>query len=72
MKKNESRPKEGEIAVRMRVYRARARLSQRDLATALGVSQRYVSYIETGRRTPGDGIARRFADLERRATLATA
>ena len=37
--------------------------TQRWLADKLGVSQAYVSMLETGKRTPPPKLARRFADL---------
>ena len=42
---------------RVRVFRAEHRMSQSDLAEAIGVSRKTVSTIEVGRFTPSTAIA---------------
>ncbi|WP_347879710.1 helix-turn-helix domain-containing protein [Streptomyces sp. Tu 2975] len=46
----------------LREWRHSRRLSQLDLALAAGVSQRYVSLIETGRSRPSADMVLRLAD----------
>ena len=46
---------------RIRVYRAEHRLSQADLAEAIGVSRKTISTIEVGRFVPSTTIALRIA-----------
>jgi transcriptional regulator with XRE-family HTH domain len=43
-------------------WRARRRLSQLDLATRAGTTQRYVSYVERGRSAPGRAMVIRLAE----------
>ncbi|MEO1656269.1 MAG: helix-turn-helix transcriptional regulator [Pseudomonadota bacterium] len=45
----------------LRSFRERAKSSQLDLALRSETSQRYVSFLETGRSTPGRDIVRRLA-----------
>jgi putative transcriptional regulator len=49
------------LANRVRVVRAEARLSQTDLAHAVGVSRQTVSSIETGQYCPSALLAFRLA-----------
>lgn len=44
-----------------RLWRSSARLSQLDLAMRAGVSQRHLSFIETGRSRPGADVVLRLA-----------
>ena len=46
---------------RIRVYRAEHRMSQADLADAIGVSRKTISTIEVGRFTPSLVIALQIA-----------
>ncbi len=46
---------------RIRVFRAEHRLSQSDLAQAIGVSRKTISTIEVGRFTPSTTIALKIA-----------
>jgi transcriptional regulator with XRE-family HTH domain len=46
----------------LRLWRSWARLSQLDLAVRAGLSQRHVSFIETGRSRPGTAVVLRIAD----------
>lgn len=46
---------------RIRVYRAEHRLSQSDLAAAIGVSRKTISTIEVGRFVPSTIIALKIA-----------
>jgi transcriptional regulator with XRE-family HTH domain len=45
----------------LRLWRGWARLSQLDLAVRAGLSQRYLSFIETGRSRPGTDVVLRLA-----------
>jgi len=51
----------GELNNRIRVYRAEHRMSQSDLAKAIGVSRKTISTIEVGRFVPSTVIALRIA-----------
>lgn len=46
---------------RIRVFRAEHRMSQADLAEAIGVSRKTISTIEVGRFTPSTVIALKIA-----------
>ncbi len=46
---------------RIRVFRAERRMSQADLAEAIGVSRKTISTIEVGRFTPSTVIALKIA-----------
>src|SRR3954470_20077873 len=46
----------------LRERRARRRLSQLDLALRAGTTQRHVSFMESGRSTPGHGMVVRLAE----------
>ena len=46
---------------RIRVFRAEHRLSQSDLASAIGVTRKTISTIEVGRFTPSTVIALKIA-----------
>ena len=46
---------------RIRVYRAEHRMSQADLADAIGVSRKTISTVEVGRFTPSLVIALQIA-----------
>jgi putative transcriptional regulator len=46
---------------RIRVYRAEHRMSQAELASAIGVSRKTISTIEVGRFTPSTVIALKIA-----------
>ena len=43
-------------------YRVKAGISQNDLAVAVGVSQRYIAFLENGERNPSLEIARKISD----------
>ena len=49
------------LANRIRVYRAEHRMSQGDLADAIGVSRKTISTIEVGRFVPSTIIALKIA-----------
>lgn len=49
--------REVELQNRIRVYRAEHRMSQADLAEAIGVSRKTISTIEVGRFVPSTVIA---------------
>lgn len=46
---------------RIRVFRAERRMSQADLAEAIGVSRKTISTVERGRFTPSTVIALKIA-----------
>lgn len=46
-----------------RHFRRNHRLTQRQLAIALGITVRYVKKIEAGERFPGSELVQRFKDL---------
>ena len=50
-----------ELNNRIRVYRAEQRMSQADLAEAIGVSRKTISTIEVGRFTPSVVVALKIA-----------
>jgi len=50
-----------ELENRIRVFRAEHRLSQADLAEAIGVSRKTISTIEVGRFVPSTIIALKIA-----------
>jgi len=50
-----------ELGNRIRVFRAEHRLSQADLAAAIGVSRKTISTIEVGRFVPSTIIALKIA-----------
>ncbi len=47
----------------LRKYREMANLSQDQLASAVGVTQRYIGFIEAGDRTPSLKVAKKIADV---------
>lgn len=51
----------GELENRIRVFRAERRISQQELADAIGVSRKTINTIESGRFTPSTVIALRMA-----------
>lgn len=51
----------GELQNRIRVFRAEHRMSQADLAEAIGVSRKTISTIEVGRFVPSTVIALKIA-----------
>jgi len=51
----------GELNNRIRVYRAEHRLSQEELADAIGVTRKTISTIEVGRFVPSTIIALKIA-----------
>jgi transcriptional regulator with XRE-family HTH domain len=51
-----------EFGAVLRGWRTRRRLSQLDLATEAGTTQRHLSFLEQGRSTPGRAIVVRLAD----------
>lgn len=51
----------GELDNRIRVFRAEHRMSQGDLADAIGVSRKTISTIEVGRFVPSTLIALKLA-----------
>lgn len=50
-----------ELSNRIRVFRAEHRMSQGDLADAIGVSRKTISTIEVGRFVPSTVIALKIA-----------
>lgn len=52
---------DGELRNRIRVFRAEHRMSQSDLAQAIGVSRKTISTIEVGRFVPSTVIALKIA-----------
>lgn len=50
------------LANRIRVYRAERRISQAELAEAIGVSRKTISTIEVGRFVPSTIIALKLAE----------
>ena len=52
---------EHELTNRIRVFRAEHRMSQSDLARAIGVSRKTISTIEVGRFVPSTVIALKIA-----------
>lgn len=50
-----------ELENRIRVYRAERRISQTDLANAIGVSRKTISTIEVGKFVPSTVIALKLA-----------
>ncbi len=50
-----------ELGNRIRVFRAEHRLSQADLAEAIGVSRKTISTVEVGRFVPSTIIALKIA-----------
>ena len=52
----------GELTNRIRVFRAEHRMSQGDLAEAIGVSRKTISTIEVGRFVPSTIIALKIAN----------
>ena len=51
----------GQLDNRIRVYRAEHRLSQAELAAAIGVSRKTISTIEVGKFVPSTVIALKIA-----------
>jgi transcriptional regulator with XRE-family HTH domain len=51
-----------ELAVGLRSWRARRRVSQLELAVRAGTTQRHVSFIESGRSVPGRDMVIRLAE----------
>jgi transcriptional regulator with XRE-family HTH domain len=51
-----------DLAGALREWRGRRRVSQLELAGAAGTTQRYVSFIESGRSVPGRGMVLRIAE----------
>ena len=47
----------------LRKYREVANLSQDQLASAVGVTQRYIGFIEAGDRTPSLKVPKKIADV---------
>lgn len=54
-------PSDDGLQNRIRVFRAEHRLSQSDLAAAIGVSRKTISTIEVGRFVPSTVIALKLA-----------
>jgi transcriptional regulator with XRE-family HTH domain len=52
----------GGLAAALRAWRARRRVSQLELAVRAGTTQRHVSFIESGRSTPGRAMIIRLAE----------
>lgn len=50
-----------EFRARMRAVRQSRKLSQGELAIAIGVTREYVNNLETGRRNPSRALARLIA-----------
>lgn len=47
----------------LRAYRTREDLTQRELAEKIGIPQRHISEMETGKRVIGKEMAKRFAEV---------
>nr|WP_208975376.1 helix-turn-helix transcriptional regulator [Pannonibacter phragmitetus] len=52
----------GSIGTMLRVWRQRRRLSQLELALDAGISQRHLSFIESGRSVPGKDVILRLVE----------
>lgn len=52
----------GAFATAIREWRRRRRISQLELALSAGTTQRYVSFVESERSTPGRGVVIRLAE----------
>lgn len=52
--------KESQVA--LRAYRTREDLTQKDLSLRIGIPQRHISEMETGKRTIGKERARKLAE----------
>jgi transcriptional regulator with XRE-family HTH domain len=50
------------VGARLRAWRQRRRFSQLDLALEAGISQRHLSFVESGRATPSRGMVLRLAE----------
>ena len=72
-----------EFGEQLKEWRGHRRMSQLDLATEAGISARHLSFLETGRSRPSEGMilrlsavlaipARRDAGLHRKVELAHA
>jgi transcriptional regulator with XRE-family HTH domain len=59
-----SQPKKSEISERVILYRKRAGMTQQELADSLGISNDYVSLIETQKKSPGASLWKLFTTLE--------
>jgi transcriptional regulator with XRE-family HTH domain len=57
-----ARSEPGELATALRGWRTRRRLSQLELALDAGTTQRHLSFIESGRSTPGRGMVIRLVE----------
>lgn len=55
----------GRFAAELRLWRNRRRLSQLELATAAGTTQRHLSFLEQGRSRPGPAMVVRLAEALR-------
>jgi transcriptional regulator with XRE-family HTH domain len=51
-----------ELSAGLRLWRTRRRVSQLELAIRAGTTQRHVSFIESGRSTPGRDMIIRLAE----------
>jgi transcriptional regulator with XRE-family HTH domain len=51
-----------EFAQALRTWRVRRRVSQLELALRAGTTQRHVSFVESGRSTPGRSMVIRLAE----------
>lgn len=49
--------------IALRAYRTREDLTQRDLAEKVGIPQRHISEMETGKRPIGKEMAKRFGQV---------
>ena len=49
--------------VALRAYRTREDLTQRELAVKVGIPQRHISEMESGKRPIGKEMAKRFAEV---------
>lgn len=49
--------------IALRAYRTREDLTQRELAEKVGLPQRHISEMETGKRVIGKEMAKRFAEV---------
>ena len=52
-----------EMTIALRAYRTREDLTQGQLAEKIGIPQRHISEMETGKRVIGKEMAKRFAEV---------
>lgn len=59
-----SQVKKSEISDRLRKFRDRTGLSQKELGKQLGVSGNYIYLIESGQKSPGESLQKLFETFE--------